>query len=269
MTNVIIHGRLGKIFGQNHRFKVRRMSEIVHAINANSPGFKQAILSNLKEGSDYCYVDPKNPNKKYKRPEEFLNSKPPEELHLVPVILGAGGIGEIIAGLILIAASNAPIIAGYAKLATALFYIGVSMIINGVISILFPIETPSVADQGIESKIDTASYIFSSLRNNAVQGFPIPLLYGELRVGSNIISTNVVSEDMSSDGTEISDSAGAGSASSVGGSASGGGTSGGTTVTIDTDGDGVGDTQIQVEGSDAGAAGGGQGVDLSDVDMSS
>ena len=31
----------------------------------------------------------------------------------------------------------------------------------------------------------------------------------------------------------------------------------------------MGDTQIQVEGSDAGAAGGGQGVDLSDVDMSS
>lgn len=269
MTNVTIHGKLGKIFGQNHTFKVRRMSEVVHAINANSPGFKQAILSNLREGSDYCYIDPKKPNKIYKRPDEFLNSKPPEELHIVPAICGSGGIGELITGIVLVALGKGGASILGVELAKALFYIGVSMIINGVISILFPIEPPTAADRGVESRIDTASYIFSSLRNNAVQGFPIPLLYGELRIGSNIISTNVVSEDMSSDGTEISDSAGAGSASSVGGSTSGGGTSGGTTVTIDTDGDGVGDTQIQVEGSDAGAAGGGQGVDLSDVDMSS
>jgi predicted phage tail protein len=49
----------------------------------------------------------------------------------------------------------------------------------------------------MESQIDTSSYIFSSLQNTATQGFPIPLVYGELRVGSNIVSTNVVSEDMS------------------------------------------------------------------------
>jgi predicted phage tail protein len=61
-------------------------------------------------------------------------------------------------------------------------------------SLLFPVELPK--SQTAETKIDTSSYIFSNLDNNLVQGFPIPLMYGELRVGSNIIGTSVVSEDL-------------------------------------------------------------------------
>ena len=73
--------------------------------------------------------------------------------------------------------------------------IAISFIIQGISAILFPPPEPVV--QQMESQIDTSSYIFSSLQNTATQGFPIPLVYGELRVGSNIVSTNVVSEDMS------------------------------------------------------------------------
>ena len=60
--------------------------------------------------------------------------------------------------------------------------------------LLFPTDDPRI--QKTESRIDTSSYIFSNRANNAVQGFPVPLVYGEIRVGSNIISTNIVSEDM-------------------------------------------------------------------------
>jgi predicted phage tail protein len=47
MTNVTIHGKLGKIYGKNHKFKIRKMSEIIPAINANSPGFKHKILGDF------------------------------------------------------------------------------------------------------------------------------------------------------------------------------------------------------------------------------
>jgi predicted phage tail protein len=70
------------------------------------------------------------------------------------------------------------------------------MLIQGVMSLLFPVEMPKMADQKVETKIDQSSYIFSNLENNVVQGFPIPLVYGELRIGSNIISTNVVAQDL-------------------------------------------------------------------------
>jgi predicted phage tail protein len=200
MTNVTIHGKLGKIYGKNHKFKIRKMSEIIPAINANSPGFKHKILGDFKSGYHYYFVDPKNPDKKYDRPEVFLNAKPPEEIHIVPAILGAGPVALIVGGIGLGAFSTtvgATLTLGTTKIALAdiLMNIAISFVIQGISAILFPPPEPVV--QQMESQIDTSSYIFSSLQNTATQGFPIPLVYGELRVGSNIVSTNVVSEDMS------------------------------------------------------------------------
>ena len=199
MTNVTIHGKLGKIYGKNHKFKLRKMSEIIPAINANSPGFRHKILGDFKSGYHYYFVDPKNPNKKYHRPEVFLNAKPPEEIHIVPAILGAGPVGLIVGGIGLGAFSTTVgtiTLASGTKIALGeiLMNIAISFIIQGISAILFPPPEPAV--QQMESQIDTSSYIFSSLKNTATQGFPIPLVYGELRVGSNIVSTNVVSEDM-------------------------------------------------------------------------
>lgn len=197
MTNVTIHGKLGKIFGENHKFQIKRMSEVVNAINANSHGFRKKILSDFKSGDHYYFIDPKRPDKKYKRPEEFLNSKPPEELHIVPSVDGSATV--VVGALLSYGGAQLAIGAVGAKLffAKVLFNVGIALILQGVQQLLFPVEP---AEQGlsanIESKIDTASYIFSSLKNNAVQGFPIPLLYGELRVGSNIISTSVTSQDL-------------------------------------------------------------------------
>ena len=199
MTNVTIHGKLGKIYGKNHKFKLRKMSEIIPAINANSPGFRHKILGDFKSGYHYYFVDPKNPDKKYDRPEVFLNAKPPEEIHIVPAILGAGPVGLIVGGIGLGAFSTTVgtiTLASGTKIALGeiLMNIAISFIIQGISAILFPPPEPAV--QQMQSQIDTSSYIFSSLKNTATQGFPIPLVYGELRVGSNIVSTNVVSEDM-------------------------------------------------------------------------
>ena len=78
--------------------------------------------------------------------------------------------------------------------ADVLLNIAIGFIIQRISLILFPLPEPP--SQEIESKIDTSSYIFSSLDNTATQGFAIPLVYGELRVGSNIVSTSVISEDL-------------------------------------------------------------------------
>jgi len=195
MTNIIIHGLLGKIYGNSHKLKVRRMSEIIPAINANNPGFKNAILSYFKSDMDYCFIDPQNPEKKYQKPEDFLQQQPPKEIHIVPSVVGSGPAAFILAG---IAAAGTGVAAASvlgAGLSGFLVSLGVSLILQGVSMLLFPLPE-TAKEQKAESKIDTSSYIFSTTKNNAVQGFPIPLIYGEIKIGSNIISTNVVSEDM-------------------------------------------------------------------------
>lgn len=190
MTNIIIHGVLGKIYGSSHKFKIRKISEIIPAINANNPGFRDAILANFKSEINYNFVDPKNPKKEYKKFEDFYNQEAPKEIHIVPAITGADPFSLLFAGAIGIGAGTA--IGG--TIGGIIFNLGVALVLQGVSLLLFP--PPEPPEQKIESKIDTSSYIFSNNKNNAVQGFPIPLAYGEIKVGSNIISTKIVSEDL-------------------------------------------------------------------------
>jgi predicted phage tail protein len=199
MTSVIIHGELAAICGKQHTLKVSKLLDITKALNANNPKVRNFLISRFKEGLSYAFIDPKNPNKKWETAEQLSSAKAPEEVHIVPIVNGAfvvsafvaivTGVGGFIAGAL---ASLGTALAGGGFLAN----LAIGMLINGIMSLLFPMEMPKMADQKVDSKLDQSSYIFSNLENNVVQGFPIPLLYGELRIGSNIISTNVVSEDL-------------------------------------------------------------------------
>lgn len=192
MTEVIIHGEMGKIFGKNHKFKVSKLLEILKALSVTRNGFRNYIINQSREGINYAMVDPKNPEKKFKSAQEFQEADAPETIHIVPAISGAIG-GTIIA--VAMAVGKVAVAAG-SFLASGGFLanLAIGLIIQGIMSLLFPVELPKA--QTAESKVDTSSYIFSNLDNNLVQGFPIPLMYGELRVGSNIIGTSVISEDL-------------------------------------------------------------------------
>ena len=145
---------------------------------------------------DYCFIDPQNPEKRYQKPEDFLQQQPPKEIHIVPSIVGSGPAAFILAGVAAAGTGVAAAATLGAKLSGFLISLGVSLILQGVSMLLFPLPE-TAKEQKAESKIDTSSYIFSTTtKNNSVQGFPIPLVYGEIKVGSNIVSTNIVSEDM-------------------------------------------------------------------------
>jgi predicted phage tail protein len=193
MTEVIIHGEMGKIFGETHKFKVSKLLEILKALSVTRNGFKNYIINQSSEGINYAMIDPKNPEKKFKSAQEFQEADAPETIHIVPAISGAIA-GSIIAAVVTI--GTTAVAAGAAFLASGGFLanLAIGLIIQGIMSLLFPVELPKA--QTAETKIDTSSYIFSNLDNNLVQGFPIPLMYGELRVGSNIIGTSVISEDL-------------------------------------------------------------------------
>ena len=192
MTNVIIHGELGKIFGANHTFKLERLIDVVNALNANNPGFREHILSLFHKGVSYNMVNLKKPNQKWDSIEEYSNEEAPDELHLVPEIAGSG----IVAAVVTVVTTVATAVGGFLAAGGFLANLAIGLLIQGIMTLLFPVELPKTSAQKPETKIDTSSYIFTNLQNNAVQGFPIPLVYGEIRIGSNIIATNIVSEDL-------------------------------------------------------------------------
>lgn len=146
--------------------------------------------------------------------EETLSARLHEPLpsgaviHIVPRMEGAknGGTFQIVLGAVAIAASfftagaslaawGAALSAGAISASSVLFSVGLSMMVGGVAQMLTPKpQSPSAhhADNGKQN------VYFSSLDNMIAQGNPLPILYGEMLVGSRRISQSLSTRDESS-----------------------------------------------------------------------
>lgn len=185
MTSVILHGRLGREFGEHHKFLVRKPIDAIRALIANKKGFYKAFKTWGKEGKLYQIICD---DKIIENENELNNLKKINEIHICPVIIGAGGDGGVVqtvVGVILIVVGLA--ISPYAPgVGAVLVDIGIAMVVGGVMAMLFPPPTPT-----FESNIQSKSFLFSSTENSTVQGVPVPIGYGRMRVGSKVISTSL------------------------------------------------------------------------------
>jgi len=120
-----------------------------------------------------------------------------EELHhpagaapisFVPVVVGAGAVGRIIAGIALVAIGL--FVPGIGALGVQILVgVGASLVLGGVAQLLTP--TPKIA-QGPDTQNDPRkSYSFSGVQNTSRQGTPVPICYGETLVGSVVISAGI------------------------------------------------------------------------------
>ncbi len=70
--------------------------------------------------------------------------------------------------------------------------IGTAMLLQGAIGgLMDEPEPPPTEPQGPTMK-NTTSFIFSRPLNNTVQGAPVPIGYGRLRIGSQVVSSAVL-----------------------------------------------------------------------------
>ena len=126
-----------------------------------------------------------------------------EELHhpagaapisIVPVVAGAGALGRILIGALLIAGAfftgGATIgllgLAAPVAVSTVLAGVGITLILGGVAQLLTP--TPKISqDEGDPRK----SFSFSGIQNTNRAGVPVPVIYGETLTGSVVISAGI------------------------------------------------------------------------------
>ena len=126
-----------------------------------------------------------------------------EELHhpagaapisIVPVVAGAGALGRILIGALLIAGAfftgGATIgllgLAAPVAVSTVLAGVGITLILGGVAQLLTPTPTTS-QDEGDPRK----SFSFSGIQNTNRAGVPVPVVDGETLVGSVVISAGI------------------------------------------------------------------------------
>lgn len=184
MRTIRVYGELAKKLGRRiFRAEVESAAEAVRFLLANFPHIESHMV---------------NQNYRVKAGKNILGESEiaypagsTESISIIPVYVGAGAAGRIIAGGLLIGLSF--LIPGAAVLGVALapiaFSIGASLVLGGIAQLLSP--TPRVNDR---EKDPSEFYNFSGIQNTTRSGLPIPIIYGETIVGSIVISAGIRTE---------------------------------------------------------------------------
>jgi predicted phage tail protein len=174
MTNITIHGKLSKIFGNKISINLGNFKDVVCAIDSIKNGFRSEILKLMNSGYNYCI--------------KKINS----EIHILPFIGGSGKwfliAALIIVGILMMATGVGSIIGFY------LVEIGIELAIFSLMKRKMKIGNPidqSVGGSSFSIQADSKSYIFSNNFNIASQGNLIRIGYGKFRTGSSIIQASV------------------------------------------------------------------------------
>jgi len=202
-----------KLYGELAKFVGHKEFEVkVH----NLPQAISFLVNNFPEVE--AYMNPKLYQVKignYEINKDEINYPiGQQDIHIVPVISGAGGgFGRFFTGALLIGASfffpgaglfgttglfgagaagvvgvsSSSVLLGTA-IGTGLSAIGAGMVISGVGEMLFPTQQPTFEDN------PQISFNFSGTQNTARAGTPIPIVYGEIFTGSVVISGDVDTE---------------------------------------------------------------------------
>jgi predicted phage tail protein len=184
MTNIILHGALGKRFGKEHKFFVRKPVDAIRALMANKKGFSHAFRTWGQKGKLYEIICD---DVLIDSDDLLLQEKNINEIHIVPTVIGSGNTLRIIIGVVLVIVG---LLINYfsggtlSGLGNFLIQLGIGMIVGGILGILFPPAVPQ-----FEAAISSKSFVFSSLGNETTRGGPVKIGYGRLRVGSNVVST--------------------------------------------------------------------------------
>lgn len=198
MKTVLLYGQLGQKFGRVHRYEVRSPAEAVRALCSTLKGFKQYVtddkyyrilLGGKEELSEGDIINP-------------VSEK--ESIRIIPVISGSDGFGQIIAGAALVGLSlafpyaSATLTAGTFSssigLSSIAMGIGASLILSGVSTMLFAPQATSVDER--ERPENRPSFLFNGAVNTSRQGNAVPICYGQMVVGSQVISSGLSVEQI-------------------------------------------------------------------------
>ena len=172
MTKIKLHGILAKEYGEIFNMKISKPRDVIKAIDCNRSGFRKRVVDLQKQGFVYdILVDKKRMTK-----ESFLNSKSPHQIDLVPVIVGSG-----------------------------LPLLEVILIAVAQVAISYALMDPGTLDGGEATVGSTkGSLLFQGGNANvASQGSPIPIGYGRLKVGSQIVQSSVKSFPQSIESSKV------------------------------------------------------------------
>lgn len=186
MTNVIIYGLLGELFGKNFKFKVNNSLNAIKALDANKRGFLKKLIDLSKIGYDYAIVVD---GEVISNENELIQNRKIKSISLVPIIIGFGFLTPILTQITMKMVLQAVVMA---VVSAAISY-ATSMIMMSLNK--QPIPQQNIAVGGTTTQVEAAarSFVFSNDQNTNSQGESLPLGYGLLKVDSKVINSSISS----------------------------------------------------------------------------
>lgn len=200
-VNIKLHGHLGEAVGEEWSLHVRNSSEALSAINvlskrklyrylaeSDKKGAKYRVLINGRDfASDgpLLSIDSEEDMQKIRNSELFLYSQNLKTIDIIPILEGANAIVNIIVGVVLIIIG----IVAWAwtgGASSVLIVAGLGLIASGISALLM--DPPEFEDVRSIQGGGTSSYLFNGPQNIAREGGPVPFGYGELLIGSQVLS---------------------------------------------------------------------------------
>lgn len=199
LREVHLGGQLGKRFGRHHKFDIATPAEALRALEANHPGFMNEVVRLGEQGYGYRVLHGKSFKLGIDDGKELLQPCS-GAIRIQPEIMGSkrGGIGQILMAVVLVAAAvytGGLAAVGPTQLfgmsattvSSSLMSAGIAMAVGGVIQLLSPQQGASTPDEDKSNP----SYVFDGAVNTMAQGHPVPVGYGEMIVGSAVISAGI------------------------------------------------------------------------------
>jgi len=193
MRTIRVYGRIAKFLKRRvFRAEIGSVAEAVKFLLANFPHLEPE----LAKGHYRVTVGT------YDLSEEEIGFPiGQEEIKIVPLVSGAGAVGRAVAGVALIA--FAILVPGLGTAAAVLFgktiggislaigLTGASLAFGGLSQLLTPVPKVKSAEISDSDKDPRKSFSFSGIQQTSRQGVPVPIIYGEILVGSVTVSAGV------------------------------------------------------------------------------
>ena len=208
LTHITLHGSLGESVGTTWKLAVESVGEAMRAIQCNSYGrFYRHLLEKDKEGIKYQLLINKRP---------YISAEPlsKENIHnivnselvmknnnlrsidIVPVIVGAdeGTLGVIFGIVLIIVGAILTFTGAGSPLGVPIMMAGLGLLAAGV-SVLLS-SPPKFEDfREIDGSTGKTSYLFNGPQNTTNECWPVPVGYGQLLCGSQVVSASYVISD--------------------------------------------------------------------------
>jgi predicted phage tail protein len=215
MKVVKVYGALRKRLGQcRFQFEADTPAQAIKALCVNFPGLDKWLLDSEQDGVSYRVSIGKEKIGEDDLSPLVMPWSEREVFSITPVIAGAGRTGAMIGigiGLIALAIVAGPVAGGFLGLgaglsgtasgvavsglvggafASAIGFVGVSLVLGGIAQLISPQQTYSSTERGKEAA-RFESFTFSGITNTAQQGLPVPICYGRAYIGSAVISSGL------------------------------------------------------------------------------